>query len=163
MVQTAIPRGGAEHLSVPHNQLRQRNMQATTAEKILTILLRLNALLLCTAFLTVFLPTAWMSSTHAWLGLGEFPDAPITQYLTRSCSLLYAAHGVLLLFIVWRPRKYWALIPVIAVLHMLLGVILLGIDLKAPLPWYWTLAEGPSIFAFGVIVFWLWKKSGDNP
>ncbi len=44
------------------------------------ILLAAGAFLMCAA-LAVFLPVAAMASAHQWLGLGEFPDAPITVYL----------------------------------------------------------------------------------
>ncbi len=129
------------------------------AEFWLTWLLRLNAGLLCTAALTIALPVDWMASTHRWLGLGQFPEAPITDYMARSLSALYAAHGVLLLFISLRPRRYWPLVPVIAVLHLVLGAVLTVIDLQAPMPWYWTAAEGPSITVYGAVIFWLWFQS----
>lgn len=49
--------------------------------------------LACTAVFAVFLPTAWMAAIRGWLGLGEFPDAAVTQYLTRSVSVFYAMLG----------------------------------------------------------------------
>ena len=133
------------------------------AEKCLTWLLRLNAVLLCSAFLMIFLPTAWMNAVHQFLGMGELPDRPITQYLTRSVSGLYAVHGVLLLAISLKPRRYWNLIPVIAWAHIVFGVVLLIVDVTAPMPWFWTALEGPPVAAFGAVIFWLWTRANQSP
>lgn len=137
-------------------------MTSATAEKILKILLRLHALILCAAFFFVFIPIGWMESAHAALGLGEMPRGSIVEYLARSTSMLYALHGVIMLVIVWNPRRYWDLIPVIALVHLFLGAILLWIDTKAGMPMYWVVAEGPSIFLYSCVLIWLWKKADET-
>ena len=63
-----------------------------------------------TALFAVFLPVRWMAETHEWLGLGEFPESPLVDYLTRSASLLYAWHlfprsRCLLKLVVTSPSK----------------------------------------------------------
>ena len=45
---------------------------------------------LMVATIPLFFPVALMATIHGWLGLGEFPEAPIAIYLARSTSLLYA-------------------------------------------------------------------------
>jgi hypothetical protein len=40
-----------------------------------------------------------MAATHAWLGMGDFPRAPLVDYLARSASLMYAQHGAVFLFL----------------------------------------------------------------
>src|SRR5262249_61889667 len=67
-------------------------------ERALALLLRLEGAVLLLALPFVFLPTAWMAAAHVWLGLGPFPDSPLTEYLTRSLSGLYALWGPLYLF-----------------------------------------------------------------
>lgn len=134
-------------------------MKPQTAEKILTILFRLNAILLTSALLTVFLPSSLMHQIHEWLGMGEMPQDEITEYLARSCSMLYTVHGLVLLVVSLNIRKYWNIIPLLAGLHLAMGVFLLGIDIKAGMPWYWTIAEGPGIIIFACALFWFWSKA----
>src|SRR5215470_14742014 len=59
-------------------------------DRLLVVLLRLFGGITCLALLATLLPTQWMAAAHAWLGLGPFPRAPLTEYLTRSIAGLYA-------------------------------------------------------------------------
>ena len=65
----------------------------------LIILLRVVGVAACAAIIASVMPTTWMATTHKWLGLGDFPDTPITQYLARSVSVLYAIFGGLLIVV----------------------------------------------------------------
>ena len=47
-------------------------------ERILALVLRLNAVVLLLAFPMMLLPVEWMAATHRGLGLGEFPASPVT-------------------------------------------------------------------------------------
>lgn len=132
-------------------------MNPRQAEKILTFLLRTNAVILCCAVLFVLIPISAMESIHKFLGLGDFPIQPITEYLARSTSLLYAVHGFVLLILFWHPRKHWHLLPIMIGLHIGIGACVLGIDLASGMPWYWTLNEGPPIMIFAAVLYWLWK------
>ena len=70
-----------------------------------------------------------MVATHERLGLGAFPDPPITIYLARSLSAFYAIVGGLLL--------------------------LFFIDRSAGLPPMWSLGEGPFVAVLGLVMSWL--------
>ena len=107
----------------------------------------------------VFLPVETMAKMHQWLGLGEFPDAPITRYLARSTSLLYAVHGALILFVSLDLKRYWPLAALLGWLHVVIGLTMLGIDLSSPMPLYWTAGEGLPIAAVGALIVYLWRKS----
>ena len=72
----------------------------------LVVLLRVAGCVLLTAFLAMCLPVDWMASTHRWLGLGEFPRAPVVVYLARSVAALYGFHGVLVLLVSSDPLRY---------------------------------------------------------
>ena len=74
----------------------------------------------------VLLPVAWMAAAHQWLGLGEFPEGPITIYLARSTSLLYAIHGFLMLYTAVHLRQYFELAKVFGYLHIAIGLVMLG-------------------------------------
>lgn len=120
--------------------------------RLLTGVLRLAGTITITAFLTILLPVEWMASTHRWLGLGEFPRAPVVEYLARSIAALYGFHGVLLLIVSTNPVKYRAIVWFIAVMNVAFGFIVMAIDVHAGMPAWWTLGEGPPIIAFGIVI-----------
>ena len=127
---------------------------------VLVVLLRLAGAVMVLAFLAVVLPVDWMAGTHRWLGLGEFPRAPIVDYLARSVALLYGFHGVLVLIVSRDPVKYRIIIWYLAVMNILFGAIIIAIDIHAGLPAMWTLLDGPPVTAFGIVIGLLNHQSG---
>lgn len=124
----------------------------------LVFLLRCGAVLTGSAFLAVFLPVDWMISTHRWLGLGEFPQAPIVDYLARSVAAFYGFHGVLLFLISTDVVRYRSLVWYVALTNVVFGFMLLAIDLHAGLPAYWTAFEGPPVVVIGILVaYFNWR------
>ncbi len=124
-------------------------------EKILVFLLRLGGVLAVTAFLSMLMPTSWQASAHAWLGMGEFPDAPLTDYLTRSIAVLYGFHGCLLLLISTDVRRFAPLVTFVGVMNVTFGLVVIPIDVVAGMPAWWTWTEGPPVIAFGATVLYL--------
>ncbi len=118
----------------------------------LVVLLRVAGCITVTAFLAIFLPVEWMASTHEWLGLGEFPRAPVVDYLARSVAALYGFHGGLLLLVSGDPIRYRSVVSYIAFLNVVFGLIVLGIDVHAGMPAVWTLLEGPPIVMMGIAI-----------
>jgi hypothetical protein len=51
----------------------------------------------------------------------QLPDLPITGYLTRSLSLMYAMHGAIVLLLSSDVRRFLPVVKVLAVLTILLG------------------------------------------
>lgn len=131
------------------------------SERWLVLLLRLGGVLTGSAFFTIFLPESTMVSTHRALGLGDFPAAPLTTYLTRSLSAMYAFHGVILLALSTNVRRYRPVIVVVAWATATMGLILTGIDLWAPMPMWWTLAEGPWVVLIGLVLVGLARRIDD--
>lgn len=130
------------------------------SDRLLAILLRVFGGVDLLAVLAVFMPSAWMHEWHSRLGLGEFPDAPIVDYLARSTSALYALHGAMLVFISFDVQGYRRLITFLAIATIIHGMVLLGVDLSAGLPTWWTWLEGPSFSTTGVVVLWIQCGSG---
>ena len=126
--------------------------------RLLVALLRLGGVVTCAAFLAVFLPVEWMAATHQWLGLGEFPRAPVVDYLARSIAALYGFHGVLLFIVARNPAHHRTIVQFIGVMNIVFGLLLTGIDVNAGMPALWTLAEGPPIVGFGVLVLFLSRE-----
>lgn len=124
-----------------------------TAEPLLHRLMQLNAGILLLALPCALLPFAWMDAVHRdALGLGSLPDAPITKYMARSLSLVYALHGAVILAVTLNWDRYRPAVPVLAALHIALGCAMLAVDLDAGMPWYWTAAEGPGLIGFAIVV-----------
>jgi len=142
-VRSACPPSGREEI------------EAGPRERLLVLLLRLGGGLMLLATLAIVLPTPWMVATHASLGMGELPRAGIVEYLTRSVSALYALHGGLLLVLSTDVRRYVGVIAYLGAANVPLGVVLLAIDVHAGMPWYWTIAEGPPVTLFGVVLLLL--------
>lgn len=131
-------------------------------ERALTLLklfLRFGGAVLSLAFVAVFLPTSWMAASHGWLGMGEFPAAPLTDYLTRSISGLYGFHGVLLFIVANDPRRYSTIVLYLGIMNIAFGLMLLGIDLHAGLPSFWTMLEGPPLVGLGEVVLYLRRRA----
>jgi hypothetical protein len=131
-----------------------------TADRVLFWLMRVNAGILLLALPCALLPFAWMDAVHRdALGLGPLPDAPITRYLARSLSLVYAMHGAVILGVTLDWDRYRPAVPLLAGLHIALGVALLAVDLDAGMPWWWTAAEGPGLVGFGLVILVLWRRA----
>jgi hypothetical protein len=128
-------------------------------QKALVFLLRLGGTAMGTAFVAVLLPEAAMASIHQAIGLGEFPKAPITDYLSRSLAALYGFHGVLLWIVSMDPRRYAPLIVYAGVMNLVFGSILLVVDVRAGMPSWWTLGEGPPVILIGASILFLLRKS----
>jgi hypothetical protein len=131
----------------------------STQERLLVLLLRVSAVVLLSALVAAFMPFDWMAWTHRALGLGELAGTPLTQYLTRSLSGLYAFHGAVLLFLSFDVRRYRPVVRFLGVGNLVFGVFLLGLDLSAGMPSWWALGEGPLVAAFGLLLLWLARPS----
>jgi len=125
------------------------------SERLLALLLRVSAAVLLSALVPAFMPFAWMQIVHRALGLGELAETPLNHYLTRSLSALYAFNGTVLLYLSFDVRHYRPLIRFLGVAHVVFGGFLLGLDLYAGLPWFWTLGEGPVVILLGLLMLGL--------
>ncbi len=52
-------------------------------------------------------------------------------------------------------RRYRPLLVYLGIATAIGGLILLGIDLHAEMPAYWTLWEGPPVTLIGILMIWL--------
>ena len=123
--------------------------------KWLAFVLRFECVILLSALVAVFLPHSVMDSLHAQMGLGELPDAPIVDYLTRSLSLIYASNAPLCGFVARDVRRYREIILVQAWVGASYGLGLLGLDLVIGMPPFWTICEGPLVIALSIAVLLL--------
>lgn len=129
-------------------------------DKPLKIVLQILGWTTLLALGAVVMPRSWMASTHEWLGLGEFPAAPIVENLARSVSAFYAIFGAVCLVLALDIERYRPLIRFLGALLVMFGVALIGIDLAAGMPPWWTASEGLSTIVFGALMLALspWNK-----
>ncbi len=124
----------------------------TPIDRLLTWLIRLNAAVLLLALVPMVFPTDVMADMHERFGLGTFPRDRLTEYLTRSAAACYALHGGVVLMLASDVRKYRQLIDRMYLLHLAFALTILGIDLFAGMPLWWTVAEGGTIASVAVVV-----------
>jgi len=122
-------------------------------DRILTLLMRLNAIVLLLAAVPMFFPTRWMVEMHAAMGLGVFPQDRITEYLTRSAAACYTMHGAVVWLIAQDVRRYRPLIPGLYIIHFAFAMTMLGIDLFAGMPTWWMISEVGTISVVSVVLF----------
>jgi hypothetical protein len=125
------------------------------ADKALAIFLRCMGVGSLFALVPVVMPVSWMAATHHWLGLGEMPTAPVVEYLARSLSAFYALFGAVCLVVASDLERYRPVVRFLGVALALVGLILLGVDVGAGLPWWWSAFEGPLWVGVGALMFFL--------
>jgi hypothetical protein len=135
----------------------------STEERLLVLVLRSSGAILLLAFAAVFLPVSWMAAAHRWLGLGEFPTYPLVDYLTRSISILYGIKGGLYLLLSTDVRRYRSVIVYAGWSAICFGLAMIVIDLRAGMPWQWTLGEGPSVILAGTVFLVLVRRVNGLP
>ncbi len=124
-------------------------------EQTLALLLRIVGLVSFSAIVPTFIPFAWMEAIHRLLGLGELPDVAIVHYLTRSTSLLYAAHGAVVVYVSFNVRRYVPALRFTAGVLGFCGVSLAAIDIWSGMPWFWTVSEAPFLVLAAAVLGWL--------
>jgi len=128
------------------------------SERILVWLLRVSGAVMLLAFAAMIMPTDWMAASHRRLGMGPFPESALVEYLTRSISALYGIHGGLYLVVSMRVKRYADVILYLGAMNVLFGLLMVGIDVYAGIPWFWTLVEGPSVIFVGILFIALTRK-----
>lgn len=129
------------------------DMTTPTRLQLLTWMLRIVGGVELLAVPFILLPFAWMNHVHERiLGLGTLPAAPITEYMARSLSVMYALHGAIVMRLSFDVPRFQPLIHLLGMLHVALGGVVLGIDIVAGLPVWWIAGEGPGIALGGAII-----------
>lgn len=118
-------------------------------------LLRACGLVDCLAICVVFLSSDTITSLHSLTGQKPFPHETIAFYLTRSASLMYAAHGILLMYLSFDVERWLQVIRVLAVISILHGLLIIYVDITTNMPLWWTLVEGPLLISWGILVLFL--------
>lgn len=134
-------------------------MHPGTAQRLLAWLLYIMGGMMTAAFVAVVMPTTWMAEIAMWLGVGPLPRTPLTEYLTRSLSAIYALFGLLTLYLARHAGRYLDLIVVVGWLTVALGVVLTALDFGIGMPPLWSWGEGPPTIVAGWAFVWLARRA----
>ncbi len=132
------------------------------AWKLLAWVLRLTGVALLFALPAVFAPRDWFVRTHAWLGLGAFPEGPVILYLIRSISAGYALSGAFLILVSFDLRRHATVIAFLGIGSVLFGALMTVVDAQLGLPWWWIAAEGPPAVLLGILILALGAKARER-
>lgn len=124
--------------------------------------LRFIAIVQMLTFGIVFVPEAWIASWHAWLGLGQMPDAPFLRYVIRGASYCQGAIGVLLWVIATDVVRYRPFVITTAAIYLVGAPTFYFIDAIAGLPRWWCIMDSASCFLAGGVLFTLCLWSSSN-
>lgn len=131
----------------------------TRSERWLTILLRVVGTAAALAVVAVFMPRGWIDWCHRALGFGPFPEGSVAEYLARCTSLFYVLAGVVQWWLSLDVRRYGRAIVALGVFMLVSGMVLLWIDIRAGMPPWWTVMEGPFGVAMGAVYLVLQFRS----
>ena len=127
----------------------------SSQSRLLKILLRLIGTSSLFALIFVAAPRSWMLSIHAWLGMGQMPEAPVVGYLARSTSAFYAGLGGLFWVASFDLFRHRLVLIYLGAAVALFGVMLLIVDWWEGLPLMWKVWEGPVVIGLGLAVLFL--------
>lgn len=130
-------------------------MTESKAESTLTWLLRVFGGVALLAVVSMVMPTDWMVTINDRIGLEPLQRSPLTEYLTRSLSAVYALFGALAFYATFDLRRYLPLVAFMGKLTVVLGVYLTIVSFRAGMPAIWSWGEGPPTVLLGVAMAWL--------
>jgi hypothetical protein len=87
------------------------------------------------------------------------PTGPVVEYLARSLSAFYAIMGAICLVVAANLERYRPLVRFLGLAFALMSLVLLGVDLAAGMPWWWSASEGPGGVVFGAPMFVLARSA----
>ena len=111
------------------------------SESWLRLLLRILGWICVLALIPLVMPRSWLDVGHRYLGLGEFPTAPIAEYLARSVCALCAFYGGLLLLLAGDVRRFLSIIRYQAVAIMTLSAVGIFAGVGAGVPAFLVIAD----------------------
>ena len=120
----------------------------------LKLLLRILGGICVLAVIPLFMPRSWLETSNQFVGLGQFPSAPIAEYLARSVSALCSFYGGLLLVLSSDVRRFVSIIKYQAMAIMLLSALGILTGVRAGVPAFFVVADalGCWIFLLPVLI-----------
>jgi hypothetical protein len=114
----------------------------------ISLLLRILGGICVLAVVPLFVPRSWLDAGHRFLGLGQFPSAPIAEYLARSVSALCTFYGGLLLLLASDVQRFIRVIQYQAIAIMILSALGIFAGVRAGLPASLVIADALGCWIF---------------
>lgn len=114
----------------------------------LRLILRIFGTICVLAMIPLFMPRSWIEASHQLLELGQFPTAPIAEYLARSVSALCAFYGGLLWVLSRDVHRFVDIIKYQAVAMMLLSAVGIFAGVRAGIPAFYVVADALGCWSF---------------
>jgi hypothetical protein len=130
-------------------------MSRAMFEMLLANWLRFGGIVCASALVAVVMPRAWHAEAHAWLGLGDFPEAPIAEYLARGMSAMCGLYGLLLIWLARDVRKHAGVIRFLLAALMSVSLASTSVMASAGMPVWWLWGDFGSVWAFGTVALLL--------
>ncbi|MES2571110.1 MAG: hypothetical protein V4710_13770 [Verrucomicrobiota bacterium] len=112
------------------------------------MLLRILGGICVLALIPLFVPRSWFNGGHRFLGLGDFPAAPIAEYLARSVCALCVFYGGLLLMLARDVRRFGSIIRYQAIAIMTLSATGIFAGVRAGVPAFFVIADALGCWIF---------------
>jgi hypothetical protein len=132
------------------------------AEPIVRVLLPIVGTVCLLAIIPVAMPREWMVQGQRLLGMGQFPDAPIAEYLARFTSALCAFYGGLVWSLSFDVRRFAPVIQYQAMAMMATTAAGVAAALAAGLPAGWVIADAAAGWALLVPMLILVRQWNAN-
>jgi hypothetical protein len=134
-------------------------MPSKLAASFLAVWLRFGGVVCALALVAVVMPRSWHFAMHAWLGLGDFPEAPIAEYLARGMSAMCGLYGLLLIWLARDVTKFASVISFLVLALMGVSFVSTALMSSAGMPLWWLWGDFGSVWVFGVVTLWLQKRA----
>ncbi len=135
-------------------------MKPETATRVLRWLMIAMGVMGLLAVFAAVMPTSWIEAATEACDLERLPRSPLTEYLTRSVSLIYAMLGAMTIYLALNVVRYLDLIRFIGGLTIAFGVALIALDFGIGMPALWSWGEGPPTVLVGAAFVWLARRAG---
>ncbi len=134
-------------------------MKPETATRVLRWLMIAMGVVGLLAVFAVVMPTSWIEAATEACDLEPLPRSPLSEYLTRSVSLIYAMLGAKTIYLALNVVRHLDLIRFIGGLTIAFGAAMIAIDFGVGMPTLWSWGEGPPTVLFGAALIWLARRA----
>jgi hypothetical protein len=131
-------------------------------ERNLQRLLTSGGFICALALVAVVMPRSWHVQIHAGLGLGDFPEAPIAEYLARGMSAMCGLFGLLQMAFARDVRAYAPLITFQAISLTLISLFATAALWPVEMPRWWLLGDVLSVCGYCLAILAL-QRAGRVP
>jgi hypothetical protein len=137
-------------------------MPSPPAASLLAYWLRFGGVVCALALVAVVMPRSWHVAAHTWLGLGDFPEAPIAEYLARGMSAMCGLYGLLLIWLARDVPRFASVIRFLVVALMAVSLASTAVMASAGMPLWWLWGDIGSVWAFGLVTLLLQRGVSDR-